>query len=171
MFHIFHIVLEFLFPSDGVATIHLRKPAEARAHIVTMLLLGIVTQQVFDQERSRPDYGHVALEDVEEFGEFIEACAAEELAVSIQANIIREQVAVGVFFVRHRAELDEFENFFVKARARLRKERVALHLDGAEDGEHDEERTQAEDCRECAEKIEGALEEPGVHYSKQSLMV
>ena len=118
-----------------------------------------------------PDYGHVALENVEEFGEFIEAGGAEELAVGIQTNIIREQVAVGVLFVRHRTELDELEDFFVKARARLRKERVALHLDGAENCEHDENWTQANDGCQSTEKIEGALEESGVHYSKHSLMV
>ena len=118
-----------------------------------------------------PDYSHITFEDVKKFREFVEAGGAEKLAISIQANVVREQVAVGVLLVRHRAELDELEDFFVKARARLHKERIALHLDGAEDCEYDEDRAQADDGGQSAEKIEGALEESGVHYSKHSLMV
>lgn len=169
--HIFHIVLEFLFPGNGVASIHLRKSTEARAHIVTVFLLGIVSRQIFNQKRSRSNHSHIAFKNIEQFREFVEARATEKLAVSVQANIVREQVAVGVLFVRHRAELDELEDFFVEARARLRKERVALHLDCAEDSKHDEDRTQADDGCQSTEEIERALEEPGVHYSKHSLMV
>lgn len=138
---------------------------------MAMFLFRIVTRKVFHQKRSRPNHGHIPLEDVEQFREFVETRAAEELAVGIQTNIIWEQVAVGVLFVRHSAELNELEDFFVKARARLRKERVALHLDGAEDCKYDEDRTQAKDGGQSAEKVEGALEESGVHYSKHSLMI
>ena len=106
---------------------------------------------------SRPDYGHVALEDVEEFGEFVEAGGAEELAVGIQADIVREQVAVGVLFVGHSAELDELENVFVKAGARLRKEGVALHFDCTNEGECHEERAQADNGQERAAEIKDSF--------------
>ena len=138
---------------------------------MTVFLLGIVTRQIFNQKWSRTAYGHVAFEDVEQFGEFVKAGAAQKLAVRIQANIVWEQVAVGVLFVRHRAELDELEDFFVKARARLRKEGVTLHLDGTENSEYDENRAQADDGCQSAEKVKRTLEKTGVHYSKHSLMV
>ena len=130
---------------------------------MALALFGGHKNHVAHELGSRSNYGHVALEDVEEFGELVEAGGAEELAVGIQANIVWEQVAVGILFVRHGAELDEFENFFVKARARLRKERIALHLDSSEDCKYDENRTQADDGGQSAEKIEGAFKEASVH--------
>ena len=45
----------------------------------------------------------------------------------------------------------------------MRKERVALHLDSAENREYDENRAQADDGCQSTEKIEGALEVTGVH--------
>ena len=45
----------------------------------------------------------------------------------------------------------------------MRKERVALHLDGAEDCKYDEDWAQADDGSQSAEKIEGAFKEAGVH--------
>lgn len=132
---------------------------------MAMSLFRIIERQVLHQQRPRPDYGHVALEDVEEFRELVEARAAEELAVFGKAHIVREQVAVGVLLVGHGAELDELEYPFVLARAGLREEGVALHLDGAEDGEDEQQRAQAEDCRERAEEVQNSLEEVRVHYA------
>lgn len=106
---------------------------------------------------SGPDYGHVALENVEEFGELVEAGGAEELAVGVQAHVVGEQVAVGILFVRHGAELDELENLFVKAGARLRKEGVALHFDCTNEGECHEERTQADNGQERAAEIKDSF--------------
>ena len=169
---IFKIVANFCFPGYCIATANLSKSAKSLTHGMAFALFGSHKDHVTNKLRSRANYSHVTLEDVEEFGEFVEAGATEELAVSIQANIVRKQVAVGVLFVCHRTELDKLEDFLVKARARLRKERVTLHLDGAENCEHDENRAQADDGRQSAEKIEGTLEKTGVHtYSKHSLMV
>ena len=154
---VFKVVADFSFPGDGVAPAYLRKSAEPLPHGVAFALFRSHKDHVAYKLGSRPNYGHVALEDVEEFGEFVETGGAQEFAVGIQANIVREQVAVGVLLVCHRAELDELEDFFVKARARLRKKRVALHLDGAEDREYDENRAQAENCRQSAEKIQNSF--------------
>ena len=52
-------------------------------------------------------------------------------------------------------ELDEPEYLFVLARARLHKERVSLHLDGAEDCEYDENRTQTDNGCQSAAKVKG----------------
>lgn len=106
---------------------------------------------------SRPDYGHVAFENVKQFREFVQTGAAQELSVRIQANIIREQVALGILLVGHGTELDEFENFFVKARARLREEGVALHFDCTNEGECHEERAQADNGQERAAEIKDSF--------------
>lgn len=127
---------------------------------------------VTNKLRSRPDYGHVALENVEKFREFVEASGAEELAVFGKAHIVREQVAVCVLLVGHGAELDELEDFFVFAGAGLREEGVAAHLERADNAKQNQERAQAEDCGQSTAKVEGTLKESGVHtYSKHSLMV
>lgn len=130
---------------------------------MAVFLLGVVTRQVFHQQWSRPDYGHVALEDVEEFGEFVEAGRAEELAVGVQAHVVGEQVPLRVTLVGHGAELDEPEYPFALARAGLREEGVAMHLDGAEDGEHEQQRAQGENRGQRAAEVQGSFEEAGVH--------
>ncbi len=50
----------------------------------------------------------------------------------------------------------------------MREERVALHLDGAEDGECREERAQADDGCQSAEEVEGAFKEAGVHVLNET---
>ena len=133
---VFKIVADFSFPGDGVAPAYLRESAEPLPHGVALSLFGSHKDHVAHELGPGPDYGHVALEDVEEFGQFVEAGGAQELAVGVQAYVVGEQVAVDILFVGHGAELDEFENLFVKAGARLRKEGVALHLDSSEDRKH-----------------------------------
>ena len=107
--------------------------------------------------RSGPDYGHVALEDVEQFGQFVEAGGAEELAVGVQPHVVGEQVPLRVTLVGHGAELDKLEYFLVLAGAKLREEGIALHLDCAEDCKHDEERVKAEDGGQGAAKIQDSF--------------
>ena len=142
---VFEIVADFSLPSDCIASAYLRESAEPLPHGVALALLLGHKDHVTHELRSGPDYGHVALKDVEQFREFVEAGGAQELAVGIQANIVREQVALRVLLVGHRAEFYESEDLFIFAWARLRKEGVALHLDCAEDGEHDKNRAQAQD--------------------------
>ena len=161
--HVFHVVLKLLFPGDGITAVHLRKPAKPGANIVSVLLFGVVPWQVFHQKRPRPYHGHVALENVEKFGEFVEAGGAEELAVGVQAYVVGEQVPLRVTLVGHGAELDEPEYPFALARAGLRKEGVAMHLDGAEDGKHEQQRAQGENRGQRAAEVQGSFEEAGVH--------
>lgn len=162
---VLQIEVNLCFPSDGVASANLSKSAESLTYGVAFALFGGHENHVTHELGSRPDYGHVALEDVEEFREFVEAGAAEELAVGVQPHVVGEQVPLRVTLVGHGAELDKIEDFLILAGARLREEGVALHLDCAEDGEHDEERAQAEDCRECTEEVQNSLEEVRVHQA------
>ena len=129
---------------------------------MALALFGSHEDHVAHELRPRPDDGHVALEDVEEFGEFVEAGGAEELAVGVQALVVGEQVATRVLLVGHGAELDEPKDFLVQPGARLRKEGVPLHLDCAEDGERKQQRAQAHDGESGAAEVEEALEVVGV---------
>ena len=92
-----------------------------------------------------------------------EAGGAEELAVGVQPHVVGEQVALRVTLVGHGTELDEPEYPFALARAGLREEGVAMHLDGAEDGEHEQQRAQGENRGQRAEEVQGSFEEAGVH--------
>ena len=130
---------------------------------MAVFLLGIITRQIFHQQRPGPDYGHVALEDVEQFRQLVEAGGAEELAVGVQPHVVGEQVPLCVTLVGHGAELDEPEYPFALARAGLREEGVAMHLDGAEDGEHEQQRAQGENRGQRAAEVQGSFEEAGVH--------
>lgn len=129
---------------------------------MALALFGSHEDHVAHELRPRPDDGHVALEDVEEFGEFVEAGGAEELAVGVQTLVVGEQVAARVLLVGHGAELDEPEDFLVQPGARLRKEGVALHLDCAKEGERDQQRAQAHDGESGAAEVKEALEVVGV---------
>ena len=137
-FDVFKIVGNFRFPGDCVAAVDLSKPAKSLAHGVALALFGGHKDHVAYKLRSRPNYRHVTLEDVEEFGEFVKVRATEELAIRIQANIVREQVTVGVFLVRHGAELDEPKYLFVLARAGLREEGIATHLERTDNGQQNQ---------------------------------
>ena len=154
---VFQVVGYLGFPGHGVPAVHLREPAESLAYCMALALFGGHKDHVAHELRPRPDYGHVALEDVEEFGQFVEAGTAKEFPVRIQADIVREKIALGILLVRHRTELDELEDLFALAGAGLRKEGITLHLDCTHNRENNEQRAQAEDCRESTEKVQDSF--------------
>lgn len=137
---ILKIVRDFRFPGDCVASVNLRESAEALTHGMAPAL----------------------------FGGFIEARAAQELAVAREAHVVGQEFAVCVAFVRHGAELHELEDFFIFTGAGLRKEGVALHLHGANEREHNKQRAQAHDGSKCTEEIQDAFEEVLVHTPKKN---
>lgn len=159
---VLQIEVNLCFPGDGVASANLSKSAESLTYGVAFALFGGHENHVTHELRSRPDYGHVALEDVEEFRELVEARAAEELAVFGKAHIVREQVAVCVLLVGHGAELDELEDFFVFAGSGLREEGVAAHLERADEGQEQQQRTQTKYCREGATEVQDSFKIAGV---------
>ena len=130
---------------------------------MSLALFGSHEHHVAYQLGPRPYHGHVALEDVEEFGEFVEAGAAQKLAVFGKAHVVGEQVARLVALICHGAELDELENFFALTGAGLREEGVPAHFNSAEDSERDEQRAQAQDSGQGATEVQDSFEEAGVH--------
>ena len=58
--YILQIVLDFLFPGDGVPTVDLGKSAQALPYGVTLALFGGHKHHVAHELRPRTDYRHVA---------------------------------------------------------------------------------------------------------------
>ena len=123
------IVFEFFLPADGIATIDLRPAGDAGAHLVAAGLFRRVAVEVFHQQRARPDQAHVALEDVEQFGEFVEAGGAQEFAEGGQALVVGEQVPLRVALVGHGAELVHGERFTMHAGPGLAEEHGSAVFD------------------------------------------
>lgn len=162
---VFQVVVDLCFPGDGVAAANLCESAEALAHGVALALFRGHEYHVTDKLRSRPNYCHVALEDVKEFRQLVQAGAAEELAVLGQANVVGKQVALGVAGVGHGAELYQLEDTFILARAGLCKEGIAAHLDGTQNRKHKKNRAQAENCHKRANEINDSFKKVLVHSS------
>ena len=149
--NVLQVVLNFLFPGHGIPAIDLGKPAQALPYGMAPALVGGHEHHIAHELRPRADYRHVALQYVEEFGEFVKASAAQELAVRGKAHVIGQQFSRSVTRISHGAELDEPEYLFVFAGAGLREERVSLHLDCTEECQSHEQRAQAADCRQGTE--------------------
>ncbi len=154
---IFKVVGNLGLPGHCIAAVHLRKSAKSLPHGVALALFRGHKYHVAHKLRPRPDDGHVALEDVEEFGQFVEAGGAEELAVGVQPHVVGEQVPLRVTLVGHGAELDKLEYFLVLAGAKLREEGIATHLERADNGQQNQERAQAEDGGQGAAKIQDSF--------------
>ena len=71
----------------------------------------VVKIQILNSERSWADDGHIALENVDQFGQLVQRGAAQKSAVFIEPDVVRKQVAVLVLRVAHGAELEQFEDF------------------------------------------------------------
>ena len=130
---------------------------------MTLALFGGHEHHVAHELRSRPYHGHVALEDVEEFGELVEAGAAQEPAVGGQAHVVGEQFPAGVALVGHGAELDELEYLFALPGSGLREEGVPAHLDGPNQRKENEQRAQAAQGRKRAAEVQDSFQAAWVH--------
>ena len=130
---------------------------------MALALFGGHEHHVAHELRSRPYHGHVALEDVEEFGELVEAGAAQEPAVGGQAHVVGEQFPAGVALVCHGAELDELEYLFALPGPGLREEGVPAHLDGPNQRKENEQRAQAAQGRKRAAEVQDSFEAAWVH--------
>ena len=133
MIHVPHVEGELLLPGEGVAPVHLRPAGDAGQHFVAARLLGGVAVEVLHQQRARTDQAHVAFEDVEEFGEFIQAGGAQEAPEAGEALLVGQQAAIGVAQVAHGAEFVELEDPAVQPGARLAEEHRVTKEDQDQD--------------------------------------
>ena len=117
--HIPHVEPELLLPADGIATVHLRPSRDAGLDLVAAHLLGSVKGQVLGKQGARPNEAHVALDDVPEGGQLVEAGGAEELAKAREADGIGRKRVLAGLGITHRLELVEREGPAVEANAGL----------------------------------------------------
>ena len=111
MIHVPDIKAELLFPGDGIASIDLGPAAEAGLHIEAASLLGRVKREVLHQEGPGADEAHLAAQDVEQLGQFIDGGGAQPSTERCEPLGIGEQGAAAIAGVGHRAELQQPEGF------------------------------------------------------------
>lgn len=145
------VVVEFLFPGEGVAAVDLGPAGEAGAGEVTAGLGGGVVGEVFGEEGAGADEAHVAFEDVPEFGEFVEGGGAEEAAEGGGAE------GVGAGAGGHGAEFAEGEEGAVFAGAGLAEEDGGAEAEADEEGEEEEQGGEEEEEDGGAEGVEESL--------------
>ena len=117
-----HVEGELVLPGEGVAPVHLCPAGDAGQHLVAARLLGGVAVEVLHQQRARTHQAHLAFEDVEEFGEFIQAGGTQEAPEAGETLLIGQKVTLCIAQVAHGAELVEFEDLIVQPGARLAEE-------------------------------------------------
>lgn len=106
-----------------------------------------VPWQVSNQQRTRADESHVALEDVDELGELIDRGGADEAAYLGEANGIGQELALGITLIRHRLELNHLENLAVKPWPLLEEKRSRPFVGyGEPDVNHKQYRPDDQQC-------------------------
>lgn len=116
------IELEFARPADGVASVDLGPAGDAGGDEMAPTLGFIIEGEVLDEEGARADEAHVAFEDVDELGKFVDGGGAYEFADGGEALGVRKEVAVRIFAVVHGFEFDDLKDFFMLAGSRLGEE-------------------------------------------------
>src|SRR4051812_19135022 len=71
------VVLELFFPGQRVSAVNLRPTRDPWTRVMPTRLLGRVALEILHQQWPRPDHAHLAAQDVQEFGQFVEACGAQ----------------------------------------------------------------------------------------------
>jgi len=138
--HIPDIQFEFLFPRNGVAAVDLRPPGDAGTYRMTAGLFGRVPIQVAHKQRPRPNQAHVALDDVPQLGQFVQAGAPQKLAKGRQAIGIGQQGAGGIAGIGHRAEFDHGEGLATETGALLAEEDWSTEFDAHGNAQDADER-------------------------------
>jgi len=100
---------ELLLPGDDIAAIHLRPARYPGPDFMTTHLLRCIELKIFHQQRSWTDQAHVPFEDIDKFGKFVQAGAAQKPAEIGQAVCVMKGLALRISFVAHRAELQDRE--------------------------------------------------------------
>ena len=87
-------MLEFLFPADGISAMYLRLSGQSRPDIMPMALFFVIKRQILDQQWSGADDGHIPFQDVEQFGQFIQAGRPQFFAKGSQPDLVRQQFSL-----------------------------------------------------------------------------
>lgn len=134
MVHVPHVEGELFLPGEGVAPVDLRPAGDAGEHLVAARLFGGIALEVGDEQRSRTHQAHLTFENIEQFGQLIQAGRAQEAPEGREALFVGEQAAIGIAQIAHAAEFVEFKDAAVQPGARL----VEEHRPAEEDPDQQE---------------------------------
>lgn len=99
-----------LTEGEVVSAVHLSQAGNAGAYAHAVAAGGgIKGGHLLRNPRARADEGHVAGEDVEQLGEFIQRAGTQKLTNPGGALLVRQQVALSVAGIAHGAELNDVE--------------------------------------------------------------
>ena len=129
-----------LTEGEVVATVHLRQAGNAGAYAHAVAAGGgIEGGHLLGNPRARADEGHVAGEDVEQLGEFIQRAGAQKLANPGGALLVRQQVTLSIAGIAHGTELNDTEATATTPHALLQEERVPTLEDEQEQQDNQQE--------------------------------
>ena len=159
-----YVVVQLFLPADVVPSVTLRPAADAGAHLVAAAVVGTIQGEVLGKEGPRPYQRHVALEDVDELGQLVDARAAHEATHGCQPLRVGQQPALAVALVGHGLELIDAEDAAVLARSLLREEDTGSLVGEAEPHRHHEQQGRDDNqCRQCHPKVQEPLNIMSVH--------
>ena len=107
--------------------------------------------------RAGADEGHVALEDVEQFRQFIERGGAQESAHEGGALLIRQEIAFRIAGVAHGAEFNDAERFLFASDTLLQEEGVATLEEHKQNQDEQQQGRNSKQQEECEEEVAGSL--------------
>ena len=120
--HVPDVIAEFVLPGDGVASVDLRPTRQAGISIVAAHLFGRISFKVFHQQRARTNQAHLTAQDVEEFGQLVQAEGAQETPEAGQTLGVGEQVPGQVGCVCHGPEFIDKKRLSLVSRSLLAKQ-------------------------------------------------
>ena len=140
-----------LTEGEVVAAVHLRQAGNAGAYAHAVAAGGgIEGGHLFGNPGARADEGHVAGEDVEQLGEFIQRAGAQKLADPRGAVFVRQQVALSIAGIAHGAELNDVEGQALAPHSCLQEKGIAALEDeqkqynSQQDGRNEQQEQQRE---------------------------
>ena len=124
------IVADPLTEREVVAAKHLGETRDTRADRHAFALRAQRERShLFRDPGARADQTHLAEQDIDKLGEFVQRSRAQESAEARDAGVVWQQLASGVALVVHRPEFDDRERLEVAADAGLDKEWVTAQID------------------------------------------
>src|SRR5215210_4548136 len=130
---------EAVVPAYEVPALHLGEPSDAGLHVVPSCLLRRIARQVLEQEWPWSHDAHLALDDVPQLRQLVEAGSPENRSQPRDTCVQWHDGSVGPERITHRPELDDRERRALVAWADLPEQHRAPHrrADRDGDGEHD----------------------------------
>jgi hypothetical protein len=116
-----------------------------------------VPLEVRHEKRTWSDQTHLAAENVDQFGQLVEAPVTQSLPNRVEPLHIREEMAVCAIPFSHRSELEDREGFAAESRALLAKENWPTQRCQDHNDDNCEERGERDQDGENQHNVESSL--------------